>query len=701
MKLRKFNKDKSVKKLQNRRKKDKYIKYFSISFCLIMIVFGIIFFSYARYESSHEFRIVDGIVGKTRERLALLDKGTIVNAKLKTLSKGSAAEYEDVDNTVELITRTLDDSSAPESKVLISAEKSDYNIYAWYDGDDKVIYYYIEPKDNKVAEHVYMNYDSSYLFNNFTALQSEKSVGGDNKSFDLTDFITSKTTNMSHMFENDSSLLSFDLSTFDTQNVTDMSYMFSGVSSVANLGVSSFNTAGVLTMSHMFNEMSALTGLDLSNFNTTNVTDMSNMFSGASTITSLYIINIKTSNVENMSEMFKGMTSLQTITISTKWKTTNVTNSTDMFKDCINIVGIRGTTYNNLKVDKEYAREDGGPDSETPGYLTKEMPTFAEYLMNLDDSSEMVSDDETTGHNMRFIGSSPNNYVTFNGETAGWRIIGVFNSNSHNNDDDLVKIIRVNPLDAMNPDDNEHHDTMNYSWNSDDDNNWNNSSLNNILNNGYFNATYYEHYRSKTYSEANQIPTSSNFESIGLNSTARNMVQPVTWKIGFIDDNILKNSNAINNMYDQERNYTGSYSAKNVAIPYLSDFYLSTNGYSNVSRQDCLASNILNSSKSSTNEYWQVKSDADTCVSSAWLIKNFTFSSHGTNDIWSLTTPQYDDDCAFTIISYSSDNAINCKRVILGAGVFPTVYLKNNVYCLNCDEENVGSSSKPYELVLR
>lgn len=45
--------------------------------------------------------------------------------------------------------------------------------------------------------------------------------------------------------------------------------------------------------------------------------------------------------------------------------------------------------------------------------------------------------------NIRYYGLSPNNYVTFNGETAGWRIIGVFDTEDENgNVEPRLKLIR-------------------------------------------------------------------------------------------------------------------------------------------------------------------------------------------------------------------------------------------------------------------
>lgn len=63
-------------------------------------------------------------------------------------------------------------------------------------------------------------------------------------------------------------------------------------------------------------------------------------------------------------------------------------------------------------------------------------------LMSFDASDTVIADDETADHNMRYMGASPNNYVTFNGEE--WRVIGVFNNidDGTGNKKSRVKLVR-------------------------------------------------------------------------------------------------------------------------------------------------------------------------------------------------------------------------------------------------------------------
>ena len=82
----------------------------------------------------------------------------------------------------------------------------------------------------------------------------------------------------SYIFSEYRSLTTLDLSNFDTSKVTNMSGMFKGCRNLTNLDLSSFNTSNVTDMSRMFNLCYGLTNLDLSNFDTSKVTNMSVMF---------------------------------------------------------------------------------------------------------------------------------------------------------------------------------------------------------------------------------------------------------------------------------------------------------------------------------------------------------------------------------------------------------------------------------------
>ena len=202
-------------------------------------------------------------------------------------------------------------------------------------------------------------------------------------TLDLSSFNTSKVTYMSSMFSG-SHATTLDLSSFDTSKVIYMSEMFSG-SQATTLDLSNFDTSKVTDMSEMFSGSQATT-LDLSNFDTSKVTNMSQMFS-YSKATVLDLGSFDTNNVTNMNKIFYANTNLKTIYASDKFNTAAVTDSTNMFKNCTSLVGGSGTVYNSTKVDKTYARIDGG--TSYPGYFTdvKDKPS----TFGTDDWATVVS----------------------------------------------------------------------------------------------------------------------------------------------------------------------------------------------------------------------------------------------------------------------------------------------------------------------
>ena len=183
-------------------------------------------------------------------------------------------------------------------------------------------------------------------------------------TLDVSSFDTSNVVSMRNMFSGSQST-AIDLSNFNTSKVIDMGYMFSS-SQATTLDLSSFDTSNVVSMSGMFSGIQS-TAIDLSNFNTSKVTDMSYMFE-RSKATTLDVSSFDTSNVTDMRSMFATSPNLKNIYANNKFNTSAVTNSDDMFTNCTSLVGGSGTVYDSTKVDKTYARIDGGTTN--PGYFT-------------------------------------------------------------------------------------------------------------------------------------------------------------------------------------------------------------------------------------------------------------------------------------------------------------------------------------------
>ena len=181
------------------------------------------------------------------------------------------------------------------------------------------------------------------------------------------------------MFSGCNSLTSLDVSQFDTSKVTDMYGMFNGCNSITSLDVSQFDTSNVTNMNRMFESCNSLTSLDVSHFDTSKVTGMQGMFEKNISITSLDLSSFDTSKVTSMRRMFYGSNNLTTIYVSNSFVTNDVSDSPIMFSGMSSkLKGESGTTWSSSNpTDKTYARIDD-PDNGNPGYFTyKAAPTGA------------------------------------------------------------------------------------------------------------------------------------------------------------------------------------------------------------------------------------------------------------------------------------------------------------------------------------
>ena len=115
-------------------------------------------------------------------------------------------------------------------------------------------------------------------------------------------------------------------------------------------------------------DLQTITGLNY--LKTDNVTSMRWMFGGCSLLTSLDLSSFNTEHVTAMEGMFSYCNKLTTVYASERWSTASVTEGNDMFFECMELIGGEGTHFDPDHVDYTYARIDGGPNSQSPGYFT-------------------------------------------------------------------------------------------------------------------------------------------------------------------------------------------------------------------------------------------------------------------------------------------------------------------------------------------
>ena len=270
-------------------------------------------------------KLIFSILTNNYDHIAIMTEGRDFNSKIRSL--------ETTTNKIEHFKKSSTPPATTANAKNIEDEDSDYEIKLWLDPTDKTAYYYAEP------EKVYLNENSGGMFyREDTPAQYLDTIGNwfDNiRDIDLSNFNTSKVTNMSSMFWNMHSLTSLNISNFDTSKVTNMSSMFDNTG-LTSLNLSNFDTSKVTNMSRMFAFMRNLTTLDLSNFDTSNVTDMGSMFLNMPSLTSLNISNFNTSKVTDMRYMFEHMSSLTTLNLS-NFDTSRVTYMFSMFEGMSNL----------------------------------------------------------------------------------------------------------------------------------------------------------------------------------------------------------------------------------------------------------------------------------------------------------------------------------------------------------------------------
>ena len=299
--------------------------------------------------------------------------------------------------------------------------------------------------------------------------------------------------------------------------------------------------------------------------------------------------------------------------------------------------------------------------------------------------------DGTVDNNLRYVGANPCNYVTFNGETAGWRIVGIMN----NVDDGTgvtetrIKLIRATSLGY-------------YSWDTSDSsvnsgfgvNDWTQADLKNELNGDYLNTNL--NANTNWYNGSNNTQTATFDYTKRLSASAQELIGDAKWYLGGFTNN---NANLITNtMYTKERGTTvwGSTSGQTcndgacpratewtgkVALIYPSDYGYATAGGTTTNRSACIGS--LTTYNNTSGESWTNSSYSD-CKNNDWLKP-----SSGYN--WLLSPSSYYADTSFYVYSTGSVNYYDTYRSL---AVLPAVYLQSGVTISGGN----GTQSEPYVL---
>ena len=312
---------------------------------------------------------------------------------------------------------------------------------------------------------------------------------------------------------------------------------------------------------------------------------------------------------------------------------------------CSNGESMYNQLYNRIEVSKI---SNGYVDCKLNFSDSTNKSNLANYIISLLGTTQGTG--EVVNENgYRYEGKNPNNYVWFNNEY--WRIIGVFDENTHGQSGkNLVKIIRESSLGGL-------------AYDKNNSNNWETSSLNTLLNTIYFYAKNDVNY-DYCYGYSTTITTNCNYTKKGIQPDYRKMVAKVTWHLGGRSGSDV----TADTFYSTERGTTVYNGRPTTSLGYIGLMYPSDYGYSVLS-SNCARTTNLNSYNSSS------------CAGSSWL--------SGKGYEWTIT---HNTGFSYYVEYFYYTGWIGNAQAFYSYTVRPVLYLDSTVYKIDGD----GSLENPY-----
>ena len=318
-------------------------------------------------------------------------------------------------------------------------------------------------------------------------------------------------------------------------------------------------------------------------------------------------------------------------------------------------------------------------------YFVEKKYTLVEYITTLanTDTTNFAVDDYG---NTRYIGKSPNNYISFDGDM--WRIIGIMKDidDGTGNLSDRVKIIKNAGIGG-------------YPWDTSDSsinsgygvNEWSQADLMKLLNPGYESESvggslYWNNKSGTCYTNIKNATSSCGFTSNGIKESLKNMIGNAIWKTGAI----TTLNQTVRSLYSEERgtkngkictkgnnctdtvSRTTSWTGR-LALIYPSDYGYATSGGSTTDRATCLNTNIGT---------WNTVTE---CYNNSWLRGGYRY----------MLSPLASSSSAASVIIGTNTNArIGNNYASVDYSTYPAAYLLSSVKIQSGD----GTYSNPYIL---
>ena len=325
-------------------------------------------------------------------------------------------------------------------------------------------------------------------------------------------------------------------------------------------------------------------------------------------------------------------------------------------------------------------------------------PTYGmkavEYISNLYEyDGEGLKKDNTPDENIRYYGSNPNNYVSFNNEL--WRIIGVFGNN--------VKLVRSEKIGNLSWDSSEL--SVNYGWGVnewgestyEDETTYEGSDLMQYLNKMYYGGTEVTCY-GRNNNSTTTCPTNR------LDETSKSLIDNHTWKTGAIaiTDATISNQEtfALNTVpfYNAERgSVNGKICSSGIACNDTVERTTTWTGYVGLpyptdwayASSESACETNMNAGYNATALSPDEKIANMSCKNNNWM----HYGSTSSDKTWYMSSFVYPGNA--TLVWHV--NGVGRADGADAAGslsVFPTIYLKSNILI----EGGKGTSDNPYIL---
>ena len=333
--------------------------------------------------------------------------------------------------------------------------------------------------------------------------------------------------------------------------------------------------------------------------------------------------------------------------------------------------------------------------------------TLVTYIQSLYANEETRSEngltrDNTRDENIRYAGSNSavKNYIEFGNTNELWRIIGIFEVETENGPEELVKIIREDSIGYIPWDTSESTINDGYGINQ-----WGESSsyegadLMQLLNGKYLNKQNVEE---SCYNWTTAEFETCNFSSTGMSSTYKNMIETVVWNTGALnwDDPLLydPDTEILNpvNWYNAERgNITGKICTQGesdcndtvtrtttweglVALPYVTE-------WSYASSESGCRSNLNDGIDWDNDDFTNAS-----CRKNNWM----HYGTNASTEITWMLSPGAGSGYASGVLDVGGDGTVAGEPGSFPNRARPTLYLKSNVQIIDGD----GSSGNAYKL---